>query len=98
MHGTFGDFNSAFDDTTQPPKEDLRGSRSALPADLLYYLNDVQRISLNSLENFGWQLAFIRRPLFVPPMIIVKNSSQTKYALLEEDGSVNLSPPITWRH
>jgi hypothetical protein len=98
MWRTHTNHSSAFDDAFGAAKEDMRGSRPALPLDVLYYLNDVQRIALHSLENFGWQLAFIRRPLFVPPLVVVKNDDQTKYALLEEDGSVNLSPPIKWRH
>ena len=92
------DFDAIFDEAVQAPKEDVRGSRSPLPADVLYYLNEVQRLALHSLENFGWQLAFIRRPLFVPPMVVVKNSEQSKFAVLEEDGSVNLSPLVRWRH
>ena len=92
------DFDAIFDEAVQAPKEDVRGSRSPLPADVLYYLNEVQRLALHSLENFGWQLAFIRRPLFVPPMVVVKNSEQLKFAVLEEDGSVNLSPLVRWRH
>ncbi len=92
------DFDAIFDEAVQAPKEDVRGSRTPLPADVLYYLNEVQRLALHSLENFGWQLAFIRRPLFVPPLIVVKNSEQSKFAVLEEDGSVNLSPLVRWRH
>lgn len=92
------DFDAIFDEAVQAPKEDVRGSRSPLPADVLYYLNEVQQLALHSLENFGWQLAFIRRPLFVPPMVVVKNSEQSKLAVLEEDGSVNLSPLVRWRH
>jgi len=93
------DFDAIFDEAVPTPKEeDNRGSRNALPSDVFYYLNEVQRLALHSLENFGWQLAFIRRPLFVPPMVVVKNSEQSKYAVLEEDGSVNLSPSAKWRH
>lgn len=92
------DFDAIFDEAVQAPKEEVRGSRSPLPVDVLYYLNEVQRLALHSLENFGWQLAFIRRPLFVAPMIVVKNSEQSKFAVLEEDGSVNLSPLVRWRH
>lgn len=92
------DFDAIFDEAVQAPKEEVRGSRSPLPTDVLYYLNEVQRLALHSLENFGWQLAFIRRPLFVPPLIVVKNSEQSKFAVLEEDGSVNLSPLVRWRH
>jgi len=93
------DFDAIFDEVMQSPtKEEVRGTRSALPVDVYYYLNEVQRIALHSLENFGWQLAFIRRPLFVPPVVVVKNSEQSKYAVLEEDGSMNLSPLAKWRH
>lgn len=92
------DFDAIFDEAVPSPKDEARGRRSALPADVFYYLNEVQRLALRSLENFGWQLAFIRRPLFVSPMIVVKNSEQSKFAVLEEDGSVNLSPLVRWRH
>lgn len=92
------DFDAIFDEAVQSPKEEVRGSRSALPLDVYYYLSEVQRIALNSLENFGWELAFIRRPLFVPPVVVVKNPGQAKFAVLEEDGSVNLSPSAKWRH
>ena len=92
------DFDAIFDEALQASREDARGSRAALPADVYYYLSEVQRIALHSLENFGWHLAFIRRPLFVPPVVVVKNSEQSKYAVLEEDGSVNLSPLAKWRH
>lgn len=92
------DFEAIFDEAVQAPKEEVRGSRSALPYDVYYYLNEVQRLALHSLGNFGWQLVFIRRPLFVPPMIVVRNTEQSKFAVLEEDGSVNLSPLAKWRH
>jgi len=92
------DFDAIFDEVVPSPKEESRGSRSALPEDVLYYLNEVQRLALHSLENFGWQLVFIRRPLFVPPMVVVKNSEQSRFAVLEEDGSVNLSPLVRLRH
>ena len=98
MWESFRNVDSIFDEAAKPMKDDVRGTRSPLPVDVLYYLNDVQRIALHSLENFGWQLAFIRRPLFMPPKIIVKNDAQKKYAVLEEDGSMDLTPQIKWRH
>jgi hypothetical protein len=92
------DFDAIFAEAVPSPEADVRGSRSALPVDVFYYLNEVQRLALRSLESFGWQLVFIRRSLFVAPMIVVKNSEQAKFAVLEEDGSVNLSPLVRWRH
>jgi hypothetical protein len=98
MWGSFQSSSNAYNEAMQSSKEDLRGSRLDLPMDVFYYLNEVQRIALQSLENFGWHLAFIRRPLFVPPVVVVQSGDQTKYAVLEEDGSVNLSPAVKWRH
>ena len=94
----YSPFNTVFNGISQTPQEELRGSRSALPMDVVYYLNEVQRIALNSLETFGWQLSFIRRPLFVAPMIVVKNDDRTKYAVLEDDGTLNLTPQLKLRH
>lgn len=98
MWESFRNVDSIVDEAAKPMKDDVRGTRSPLPVDVLYYLNDIQRVALHSLENFGWQLAFIRRPLFMPPKIIVKNDAQKKYAVLEEDGSMDLAPTIKWRH
>ncbi|RYZ99041.1 MAG: hypothetical protein EOO68_12950 [Moraxellaceae bacterium] len=98
MWESFRNVGASVDEPLKASKDDVRGTRSPLPIDVLYYLNDVQRIALHSLENFGWQLAFIRRPLFMPPKIIVKNDSQKKFAVLEEDGSMDLAPSIKWRH
>lgn len=90
-------FDDIFDEAVPTPKEELRGSRAALPADVYFYLNDIQRIAMQSLQNFGWHLAFIRRPLFMAPVVVVRNSEQTKLAVLEEDGTVNMNPRVRWR-
>jgi len=91
------DFDAIFDEAVPTPQEDQRGTRAALPADVFFYLNDVQRIAMQSLQNFGWHLAFIRRPLFMAPLVVVRNGERTKLAVLEADGTVNMSPAIRWR-
>jgi hypothetical protein len=92
------DFDALFDESVKSTKDEVRGSRAPLPTDVYYYLSQVQRIALHSLKNFGWELAFIRRPLFVAPVVVVRNPDQAKYAVLEEDGSMNLAPIVKWRH
>ena len=77
--------------------EDLRGKRAALPVDFMYYLNDVQRMVLASLESFGWRLAFIRRPMFLAPVVVLHSDEQDKFAILEEDGNVNMTPQLKLR-
>jgi hypothetical protein len=77
--------------------DDRRGVQKAVPIDLGRYLNESQLLALHSLESFGWHLSFVRRPLFMQPVVIVNNTEST-HAQLEEDGSVNLKPQIHWRH
>lgn len=78
--------------------DDRRGAQKAVPIDLGRYLNESQLLALHSLESFGWQLWFVRRPLFMEPIVIVSNPESTQHAQLEGDGSVNLKPPIHLRH
>ena len=78
--------------------DNRRGVQKAVPIDLGRYLNESQLLALHSLESFGWRLWFVRRPLFMQPIVIVANSESTQHALLEEDGSVNLKPPLQLRH
>ena len=53
------DFDAIFDEAVQAPKEEVRGSRSPLPADVLYYLNEVQRLALHSLAVGVYSSPFI---------------------------------------
>lgn len=78
--------------------DDRRGAQKAVPIDLGRYLNECQLLALHSLESFGWHLWFVRRPLFMSPIVIVSNPESTQHAQLEEDGSVNLKPPLHLRH
>lgn len=78
--------------------DDRRGAQKAVPIDLGRYLNESQLLALHSLESFGWNLWFVRRPLFMQPIVIVSNSESTQHAQLEEDGSVNLKSQIHLRH
>lgn len=78
--------------------ENRRGVQKAVPIDLGRYLNESQLLALRSLENFGWHLWFVRRPLFMQPIVVVSNAEATQHAQLEDDGTVNLKPSIQLRH
>lgn len=78
--------------------DNRRGAQKAVPIDLGRYLNESQLLALHSLESFGWHLWFVRRPLFMQPIVMVANSESTQHAQLEEDGSVNLKPQLHLRH
>lgn len=78
--------------------DDRRGGQKAVPIDVGRYLNESQLLALHSLESFGWHLWFVRRPLFMQPVVVVTNAESTQHAMLEEDGSVNLKPGLHFRH
>ena len=78
--------------------DNRRGAQKAVPIDLGRYLNESQLLALHSLESFGWHLWFVRRPLFMQPVVVVANAEFTQHAQLEDDGSVNLKPPLHLRH
>lgn len=78
--------------------DDRRGHQKAIPIDLGRYLNQLQLVALHSLENFGWHLWFVRRPLFMQPVVVVTNKEASELAVLEEDGSVNMKPNLQLRH
>ena len=78
--------------------DNRRGAQKAVPIDLGRYLNECQLLALHSLESFGWHLWFVRRPLFMQPIVVVANLDSTQHAQLEEDGSVNLKPQLHLRH
>ena len=70
--------------------EEKRKGDKPIPDNLKYYLNDAQRVALHKIEGFGWSLAYVRRPLFVDPVIVISNADGSKIGILEEDGRLNL--------
>jgi hypothetical protein len=60
-------------------------------------LNSAQIDTLRSLESFGWELKFVRKPLFQPAVPIVMDGSRRSYAMIEDDGTLNENPPFKIR-
>ena len=61
-------------------------------ASLRRELNEAQRLELASLERFGWELKFVRRPMFQTPIPVVFDGDRRKFAVLEPDGTLNENP------
>lgn len=76
---------------------DKRGSQEPIPIDLVNYLSGSQFRCLHHLEEFGWKLAFVRRPLFEPPTVVLRSPEGKQFATLEDDGSLNLEPVVNVR-
>lgn len=66
----------------------LRELSSVLKRDL----NDAQLSTLQGLEQFGWELKFVRRKPFQPPVAVVFDGDRKHFAVLELDGSLNENP------
>ena len=75
-----------------------RDRSKPIPYNLSEYLNDDQQFSLRQMESFGWQLSFIRRPLFQEQVVVVANEDSSQYGVLEQDGSINMQAMIDLRH
>jgi hypothetical protein len=55
-------------------------------------LNALQQATLSNLERFGWELKFIRRPLFQQPIAVVFDSDRKHFAVLQTDGTLEENP------
>jgi hypothetical protein len=78
-------------------KERRREEEKKLSFMMKRELNDDQRITLNELERFGWELKFIRRPPFKPIIPVIFDGDRKTFAILEEDGTLNEHPPFKIR-
>lgn len=48
--------------------------------------------ALATLEQFGWTLRFVRRPMFLDPIPVVFRADGEQFIVLEADGSLNENP------
>ena len=76
--------------------ERRKGDKS-IPDNLEGTLNEAQLIALPTLERFGWELRFVRRPLFQEAVPVVCNAEGTMVGVLEEDGRLNLQLAVEIR-
>jgi hypothetical protein len=77
--------------------EEKRKSESAIPDNVKEVLNEEQMMTLRKIEGFGWQLRFVRRPLFQTVVPVVVSGKGDQIGVLEEDGRLNLQPIIEHR-
>lgn len=77
---------------TELEKELERRNADESKAALRALLNEDQRMTLADLERFGWELKFVRRPLFKPSIPVVFDADRRTYAVLESDGTLDQQP------
>jgi hypothetical protein len=69
-----------------------------LSRELRRELNEAQIDTLAGLERFGWELKFIRKPLFKDTIPVIFDGDRKVFAILEPDGKLNEHPPFPIRH
>lgn len=67
-----------------------RIGKSPVPNNLTDILNEHQLTSLRQIENFGWQLHFVRRPLFQEPLVVIVSAEGDRFGTLEADGRIEI--------
>lgn len=67
------------------------------PAALRRGLTAAQREAVETLEHFGWQLRFVRRPLFREPVPVLFDRDGERFVVLEPDGSLDESQSLQLR-
>jgi hypothetical protein len=77
--------------------KESRNREVPVPENLADYLNADQLRALRRVEEFGWELKFIRRPLFEKAVPVVVSHDGTQYGVLEEDGGINMQPDLVIR-
>ncbi|MES9950331.1 MAG: hypothetical protein ACH255_16820 [Candidatus Thiodiazotropha sp.] len=74
-----------------------RTGERAIPGNLKEILTELQMMSLNKLSSFGWELFFVRRPLFQAVVPVVRRHDGIQIGVLEADGRINMKPEIVLR-
>ena len=74
-----------------------RQSESEHSTALRQGLTPPQLTTLQTLEGFGWRLAFVRRPLFRDSVPVAFDRSGGRFVVIEADGAINETPALRVR-
>lgn len=77
--------------------DERRQGAPAIPQGVENYLSPEQIRGLHQLESFGWELAFVRRPLFLEAVAVVVNASQQSHAILDRNGELDFNGGLVLR-
>lgn len=78
-------------------QDEKRTTDKPIPDDISQFLNTAQLAELHKIEGFGWNLKYIRHPLFQEHVVIVSSADGSSIGILEKDGRLNLDVDIETR-
>jgi hypothetical protein len=100
--------SSGTDKTGQPPQahkapeteswKEKRKHTTAATENPDELLNQNERRALRQIETFGWRLHFLRKSSSRYPEPVILSPRGDKFAILERDGRINMTPDLTVRH
>lgn len=82
---------------TTTTDSERRKSAKTLLKSLERELTQAQLETLTALERFGWELKFVRRKPFEPPVVVVMDGDGKSLSVLEVDGTLNENPDLKVR-
>lgn len=80
--------------------QDRERRKGAAPAGARALEKDLsfdQVVTLRDLERFGWELKFVRRPPFQPPVPVIFDPDRKHYAVIRPDGTLDEAETLTIR-
>ena len=78
-------------------ERERRKGMAPVPEKLSEVLNDAQLSSLQKLEGFGWNLQFVRRPLFQEVVPVLFHPDNGTLGVMRDDGTLDMEPDIQLR-
>lgn len=76
---------------------DKRKGDAPIPENLEEVLNKAQYQALPGILQSGWELLFLRRPLFQEPVLVLRNSNDNRTRILDTDGKIRIQVDIKAR-
>ena len=70
-------------------REKRKGGIS-IPENLKEVLNEAQWQALSGIKYSGWELRFLRKPVFQAPELVIQNSSDGRTGILDVDGRIRI--------
>ena len=70
-------------------REKRKGGIS-IPENIKEILNEAQWQALSGIKYSGWELRFLREPVFKAPELVIQNSSDGRTGILDVDGRIRI--------
>jgi len=70
--------------------DDRRKGNCSIPENLQEILDEAQQQALPGVKYLGWELRFLRKPMFQAPELVMQNSSDGRTGILDVDGRIRI--------